>query len=288
MKPTLIQIPSHGDYSFRISTEFVPYFHNPFHYHEEFELTYILQSSGTRFVGDSIEPFEVDDLVLVGSNLPHCWKNDTPYFKEGSKLKAQAIIVQFKKNFGGNLLDLFELRHVKKLLEDASKGIKFLDEIKPEIKLMLLDLVKMKGAKRITKLLELLEFMAITKKKKLLSKSHNSININSNNLERLNTIFEYSIDNLKKDITLNEISSYVHLSPNAFCRYFKKHTQKTYREFINELRISAICKEFHETNKSIADIAYLNGFNNLSHFIRIFKKVKGLKPSDYRKQIGDS
>ncbi len=107
MKPTLIQVPSYDNLSFRVSHEEVSYFYNPLHYHDELELTLIVKGTGTRFIGDHIEPFKSGDLILVGPNLAHCWKNDSQYFEADSKLIAESIVVQFTENFAGN--SFFEL-----------------------------------------------------------------------------------------------------------------------------------------------------------------------------------
>ncbi|AUP80652.1 AraC family transcriptional regulator [Flavivirga eckloniae] len=285
MKPILIQVPKHGDYSFRVSMETTPNFYNPFHFHEELEFTYVLKSSGTRFVGDSIEPFNVDDAVLVGSQLPHCWINDVAYFQGDPNYKAQAIVIQFKPDFAGSLFNLYELQRIKQFIKKAEHGIKFLKNAKPVLKQMLLDLVNSNGAKRISLLIDLLEFMANTEHKETLCKTHTLANMSSQNLDRLNAIFEYTLQNYKEHITLQDISALAHLSPNAFCRYFKKHTRKTYKEFVNELKIAQACKLMQETSKSITEIAFSSGFNNVSHFIRVFKKFKQVKPLEYRKNI---
>ncbi|MDN5210869.1 AraC family transcriptional regulator [Fulvivirgaceae bacterium BMA12] len=283
MKPILIQVPTYGDYSFRISNETVPHFYNPFHFHQELEITYVLKSHGTRFIGDSIERFDIDDLVLVGSNLPHCWKNEAEYFEPGTDLEAQAIVIQFKADFAGQLFQLIELQHIDQLIKSATQGIKFLDKIKPVIKQKLFDLIESKGARRVTQLIDLLEVMANTKEKRTLCKAYAITNITSENLGRLNKILEYTLQNYKEHITLEEISDLVHLTPNAFCRYFKLHTRKTYREFVNELRIANVCRLIQETSMSMTEIAFVSGFNNISHFIKTFKKLKKVKPTEYRK-----
>lgn len=283
MKPVLIQVPSSSDYSFRVSTEIVPHFYNPFHYHSELEITYILKSHGTRLIGDSIERFDVDDLVIVGSNLPHCWKNEREYFQENTNLKAQAIVVQFKPDFAGKLFQLAELQHIGRFIKGAAQGIKFVGNARPTIKQMLLNLVELEGSKRITQLIDILEFMSLTSEKKVLCTTYSITHIKSENLGRLNTIFEYTLQHYKRNISLEEISDLVHLSPNAFCRYFKLHTRRTYKEFVNEIRIANVCRLMQETSMSIAEIAFASGFNNLSHFIRTFKKLKHVKPAKYRK-----
>ena len=289
MKPTLIQVPSYDNYSFRVSPETVPYLYNPFHYHAELELTYILKSDGTRFVGDHIERFKSGDLVLVGSNLPHCWKNDSQYFQRNSGLEAKIIVVHFKEDFAGpGFFQLSELAHIGQLIRDAKMGIKFYGKDKKKICEQLRKLVESQGAERLTTLIHILDLMAKAEKKEALCSFYSPSNLSSENIDRLNKIFEYSLERLNENITLKEVSNLVSLTPTSFCRYFKLHTRKTYRQFLNELKVAHICRLLQQTDMSIAHIAYDNGYNNLSHFVRTFKRMKGLKPLEYRRKIQGS
>ncbi len=284
MKAKLIQVPEDNHYSFRVTNDIVQYFYNPFHYHESIEIVYTLKGSGTRFIGDHMEPFHEDDLVLVGENLPHCWKSDPSFFEQNSKAKAEAIVVQFQYKIFESLFKLNEFKDINKLLADAQKGIRYDGNIKSKIKQKLIKISKAKDSRRFSILIDILNLLASTNEKVYLNPSRIN-NINHENLNRLNTVYEYSIENIHKKISLDEISAVACLSPNAFCRYFKQHTRKSYTEFLNDLRISKISQVLVESNNNIADIAFENGFNNLAHFIKTFKKIKGTTPQEYRKSF---
>src|SRR5690554_6231690 len=129
MKPQLIKVPVDESNSFRITDEIVPNFYNPLHFHPELELTYVVKGKGTRFIGYHVESFHPGDLVLVGPNLPHCWKNDAEYYSQNSRMEAQAIVVQFKADFAGSdFFELPELLPIKKLIQNSQRGIKIYGE----------------------------------------------------------------------------------------------------------------------------------------------------------------
>ncbi|TGV01847.1 AraC family transcriptional regulator [Flavivirga rizhaonensis] len=289
MKPQLIRVPNKSDFSFYISNEIVPYFYNPFHYHDKLELTYIIKSTGTRFVSNNIDKFKPGELVLVGPNVPHCWKNDSKYFEKNSKLKAQAIVIHFELNFlGEKFRKIPEMNKIDKLFTESRNGILFSSEITKQIKNKLFDIEHLSGAKKIIHFIEILEILSHDAGKLTLSSSSENYSINDKNLVRMNNVINYITTYYKKDLTVQQLSEITHLTPNAFCRYFKKHTRKTFKEFLNELRISNVCKLLRETDLSINEIAYSNGYNSLSHFIKMFKKIKHMKPYEYRKRTSET
>ncbi len=286
MNPRFIKVPNAEGHSFRISNEISPHFYNPFHYHPELELTYVIQSTGIRFVGSHTERFGPGDLVLVGANLPHCWKNDPEYFDEDSGLEAQAIVIQFTQDFAGErFFQIPEFLAINRMITDARRGIRFPGKSSQSIKKLLFELVDSKGIDRIVLLIKTLDLMAQSREKEILCHVSSAELMGKENLDRLNAIFEYTTKNFKESIPLEKICAIANLSPNAFCRYFKLHTRKTYREFVNELRLSNICKQLQETTLGVGQIAYSNGFNNLAHFNRTFKGKIKMSPMEYRNQF---
>lgn len=285
MKSTLIQVPQKENYSFRVTLESAPYFFNPYHHHDELELTFVLKSKGQRFVGESVERFEPGDMVLVGANVPHCWKNDEEHFLPNSKLRAEAIVVQFKADFAGEaFFALPELKSVKTLIENAKMGIKFSTKNNKSVQKKLNKLLKSDQEDRIILLISILKDLVEIEEKVFLSRLFNLNQVNYKNLDRLNRIFKYTLENINENVSLSEVSSLIGICPHAFCRYFKLHTRKTYKEFVNEIRISNVCRMLRETELSVNEIAYSNGFSSLSHFTRTFKRYNQYTPSEYRKK----
>ncbi|WP_298487883.1 AraC family transcriptional regulator [uncultured Maribacter sp.] len=289
MKPQLIKVPNKTNASLYIANERVPYFYNPFHYHSKLELTYIIESSGTRYIGNHVQKFNPGELVLVGPNVPHCWKNDSSYFSEKSIQKAHAIVIHFDLNFlGESFWQVSEMILIKRLLSESKSGIKFSKKITNSALQKLINLEHLTDPLKLISFIEILELLSNDNKRKLLSSTPIDYSIKDKNLIKINNILNYISNNYKEDLSIQQLSEITHLTPNAFCRYFKKHTRKTFKEYLNELRISNVCKFLQETDMSINEIAYSSGYNNLSHFIKMFKKFKNIQPNQYRKKIQET
>jgi AraC-like DNA-binding protein len=289
MKPQLIKVPNKTSGSFYIANERVAYFYNPFHYHGKLELTYILESSGTRYIGNHVQKFNPGELVLVGPDVPHCWKNDVAYFEEKSTLKAHAIVIHFDLNFlGEQFWELSEMVLIKRLLSESKSGIRFSKKTTQSVLKKLFLLENLTESLKLISFIEILEILSNDSNRKILSSTPIDYSIKDKNLIRINNVLNYISNNYTKDLAVSQLSEITHLTPNAFCRYFKKHTRKTFKEYLNELRISNVCKLLQETDMSINEIAYSSGYNNLSHFIKMFKKIKLVQPSEYRKRIQET
>ncbi|WP_186757981.1 AraC family transcriptional regulator [Echinicola salinicaeni] len=285
MKAKLLERKSPFDRSFLVAKHSYPYFLDIWHYHSELELVYILKSKGTRFIGDNIEQFDQGDLILIGENLPHLWQNDPEYFEEKIEGSAEAYSVHFNKNFAGEeFLNLPEMKEVRKLLDKANQGIRFLGETK---KNALAWMQKIHEAEGVNQLVILMEFLAALSQEEdidLLSTDGFSFPLHITGDDRVDKVYSFTFNNFKRNITLEEVAELVHLNPTAFCRYFKKSTKKTYSKFLNEIRVGYACKLLIEERLNISEVGYECGFNNLSNFNRQFKNVMDISPSEYMKK----
>jgi AraC-like DNA-binding protein len=287
MLPQFVKVPDSPQTSFLLRDMVVPYFYNPYHFHPELELTYVSSGTGTRYIGDHIESFSEGDLVLVGSNLPHLWKNDKIYYQGDPYLKTHAIVIQFKEDFlGEQALELPEMKNIKKVIVQSRMGLKILNRNRDKIAALMQAMVDQSGAERIINLLFVLNIIAESKDLKTLSSRAFSMDATQLGLERINKVFAYIFENFSEEISLKKISDIANMSPTAFCRYFKTHTNKTFSAFIIETRIHHSCKLIMNENKSLSDIAFESGFSNLSYFTKQFKKTIGMAPREYRKKIG--
>ncbi|MBN9381897.1 MAG: AraC family transcriptional regulator [Chitinophagaceae bacterium] len=252
-------------------------FEYPWHYHPEYELTYIKKSHGVRYVGNSIENFFDGDLVLIGSNLPHCWIN-TPH-----QQRAEAVVVYLKEEFLDKAwMDSCEFDAIRKLLALSGKGIKFDKTVANKLKPKWDVLQTLAPLEKLTTLLHILEELARTKKYHFLCEYGFSYDLNSNHNERINIVYKYIEKHYQKKITLAEIADKVNMSEEYFSRFFSKVMKKSFFEFLNEYKINRACKLLIETDKQISEICYAAGFESIPFFYRQFKKFKNCQPKNYR------
>ncbi|WP_111708287.1 AraC family transcriptional regulator [Lutibacter citreus] len=257
------------------------YLEYPYHYHPEYELTYIIKGKGKRFTGNNIEEFEANDFVLMGRNLPHVWKSDIEYY-DNPNLLTDCIVIQFSKDsLGKDFFELNELKNIKDLLNNSKYGIKFSKKIKAKLLPKMKKIVSLSGAKKITSFIDILDECSKDKDIVLLSKKLIYINPGGKDSQRFSKIFNYIIENLHREITVNEVSTLVGLADNSFSRYFKKHTNESFVKFVNKLRIEASCSLIKSGEKNFTQICFEVGFGSLSYFNRQFKQYKKTTPSEY-------
>lgn len=284
MKPVLIEIPKKTETSFQVTNYEKPYFHNPVHFHSSLELTLIIQGRGTRITGDHIEYFREGDLILLGSNLPHQWKD---YHRE-KPLFSKAIVVHFKKDcLGADFFQKPESYLIKDLINRSNRGLKITGETKNLVCAKLQLLLTQSAFDRVLTLLHILNLLSKSEETKPLAGVSYRITNKTSEIEKLDKIYAYILDNSSRKIGLSEIASAFNMSRTGFCRYFKSHTQKTFSKFVMELRISNSCQLLNENKLGVSQIAYECGFNQVSFFNREFKKSTGTTPLQYRKlQLG--
>ncbi|WP_353719284.1 AraC family transcriptional regulator [Dyadobacter sp. 676] len=269
------------DSSFRIFGYEVSEFDAPWHYHPEYELTLILKSEGIRYVGNSMESFEAGDLVLLGPDLPHCWKN-TP---DGAG-PASSIVVQWPGAFlGSGWLEVEEFRSIRRLLQMAGQGIRFDQEVAGRIKPILADMLEMQPFPRLMKFLEVLELLAAEKNIHFLCEQGFIYPLNYEDNQRINTVYNYIREHYAERITLATLSGLVHMSEEAFSRFFSRTMQKPLFTFLNEYRINMACKMLIETDLQVAEISFACGYESPPFFFRQFRKFGGLTPAGYRRQF---
>ncbi|TKG90740.1 AraC family transcriptional regulator [Puteibacter caeruleilacunae] len=258
------------------------YYSTPLHYHDEYEIIYNLNSSGKRYVGDSVEPFEPCDLVLLGSKLPHTWQNDT-IFSEKNSENVKAVVIQFGTDFLRLIEHYPEFASIKNMLYESQRGLSFSTEIIEKNHSLLLSLPLIDdGFERIISILKLLHHMAQPDSYRHLASPAYLSHDDESNFNRITETLNYIAENYHDKLTLDEIAERYHMSTTAFCNYFKRKTGKTLINYINEIRVSQACKLLSDTDKQVAEIAYECGFNNISNFNRIFKRLTNKTPKTYK------
>ncbi len=280
----LEEIPLVSAYSFRSKLDVLPHILVPWHYHPEFELIYIEKSEGTLIVGDCIDKFTDGDMIFLGSNVPHVMKNEDTYYQKNPNLSVIARVVHFRKEILGNtLLDLPEFHRLKVFLKNSTRGYRIHGKTKLELASLLENLHRSKGSQRIILLLQILDILSHSEEISELASKAFAENFKKSSNPKLYKIYEYVSKNFQQKIDLDSAAKVANLSKTAFCRFIKAKTNKTFSEFLNEIRINYAKKLLTEGKLSMAQIAYECGFNSPSYFNKQFKNHTGKTPQEAKK-----
>jgi AraC-like DNA-binding protein len=281
-KPTLEKInPEFGSSIFVRKNKAYPGPVKPFwHFHPEIELVYVDKGRGKRHIGNHLSYFNNSQLLLLGSNLPHNG------FTDRLTVNGSETLVQFLPEFLGTaFFDIPEMKNIKKMFERAKKGILYGVASKKSIGPKIQKLPEVKGFERILLLLEILENLATAEDYTLLNVDGYVVETEPQDSSKMQTIYRHINDHFQRSISLEEISDKANMTVPAFCRYFKKTTGKTFTKLVNEYRVVHATKLLSESDMSIADVAYECGFNNFSHFNKLFKEFTGKSASKYRSEL---
>lgn len=267
--------------SFYIERKCVPYFGPDWHYHEEYELILTLTGEGIRIIGDKIDQFESPELVLIGPNVPHLFKN------REDNTNADCIVLKFKQE---NLpfLHLPELSKIQELLNKARRGILFSKKNIKKVKPLLIELSNSTKENTLINFLRVFDFLSYDEDLEFIASEKFALNFITQNEDRLQKILSYFENQYANEITLEELAEVAHMTKNAFCRYFKDKTGKTAFEFLREYRVNKACQMLINGNKSITQVCYDSGFNSFSSFTRVFRKFKNISASEFQNQFMQS
>ncbi len=283
MKPIYRDILTTPDASFAINRFKMPFFDIPWHLHPQYEIIYIVNSTGTRYVGDSIEPFEKDDLVLMGNELPHCWLNAPINECKGKNFDVDYIVVQFNPDFLGN--DFFqkpEFNQLNQLLKASKRGIHFEGKVVKKIEKKLFSMLKKKGLERLILFFQLLNKLVDANNQRFLSSEGFIKSIDYEKHPAIKKIKTYVYENFKTKIKLEEVAELAGMTETSFCRFFKSQQKQTFLSYLKEFRIGYASRQLRETDLSINEICYESGYDNLANFYRDFKNRKKVTPKMYR------
>ena len=252
-------------------------FYDKLHQHDEIQISFIEKGNGTLLVGDKISSYTENDIFIIGSNLPHAFKSD----KNTEETSKMLSIFFTESSFGDSFFELNELAEIKHFLSKALQGL----VIKTHKNDIIKNFLKLKNASKLERFILFLEILKVFSNAKSAPLSTFVYNKKYSDIEgkRMRNVFEFTIENSNQKITLEDIASIANMTKNAFCKYFKKRTNKTYINFLTELRIENACKLLNtEKDLSINEIAFKSGFNNISNFNRKFKEIKNVTPLKYK------
>lgn len=286
MKPRFHKVPITSENSFSIRQDIAPNFGTIWHYHPELELHYTVKGKGVKYIGDNISNFSSGDMILLGENLPHTWHCKEEYFQKDQNLQTEALVLHFNATcLGKDFLNLPEAYLMPRLFEKAKKGLAIHGKSKASLEPLLYRALEAKNLDRIVHLISILKILTESDELETIAPAYAfHQQSNAKDMARLEKIFTYVLSNYKKEISLAEMAALAHMSVTSFCRYFKGMTNKTFSEFLTEIRVSHVCRGLIEDRLPTEVICFNCGFQNVSNFYRHFKKVTRMTPFEYKKK----
>jgi AraC-like DNA-binding protein len=240
------------------------------HYHPEYEIVFVRKGSGKLHIGEHLKNYEEGELVFIGPDLPHTG------FGYGVIGEHEEIVVQIRKDFlGEDFMQKPELQHIRELFERAKQGLSFHGKSRKIVASKLQKMLTLSHFERLIELLNIFHALATATDFSVLNTADKRFDFNHKDEDRINSVYKYVEQNYQQSIDIQTVANLTSLTIPSFCRYFKKITHITYTDFVNEYRINQACRLLLE-NKPIADICFEVGFNNISHFNKTFKQLKGV------------
>jgi AraC-like DNA-binding protein len=283
MKVVPFNVPKTAPEAFRFQEDIREHFYDQLHQHPELQLMLILKGEGTLVAGDYLGRFQANDLFIIGSEQPHVFRNDEVYYRMGkSKKKVHALSLYFHQQYVGDLFwNLTEMKAIRDFFKTSLRGYRVMGPTKERLSQIILGVKGKTGLERLQVFTELFQVLTQSRHLKALSVTAPYAVNQPVEGKRMNAILQFTFKESHRKIYLEEVAEIAHLSTEAFCRYFKMRTQKTYTTFLNEVRVSNACRLLMNQEMSIQDVCFQSGFTNISNFNRIFKRVTGKSPSTY-------
>lgn len=281
MKVVPFIIPRSDEASIRVQVDEVPHLYNHLHQHPEIQLTLICKSSGTLIAGDYVGRFREAEVFVIGSNQPHVFRNDAVFFKNRSTAKAITVFFD-EASLGNRFWQLAEVKSFLPFFRNSLGGYRITGKKQNQLSEALLLIAEAEGLDKLILFLHLIRLLSSKKEMKPLSHITIQRPIKSYDGNRLNRVVEFTFRENQRSIRLEEIAGVANMTVEAFCKYFKTRTGKTYIHFLNEIRVSNACKLLLSEDWPVSTICYKTGFANLSNFNRVFKKINGHTPKEFR------
>ena len=255
------------------------------HYHNNYEISFITEGSGKRIVADSIEEFQPGDLIFIGCNLPHVWIADKET-RTPSNRSLEMVFLQFTSNvLSAQLLALPEFSYVKRALDLSERGIQIVEQTLNEVSEIMLQLPYLKGFDRMMHFFMMMNIIGRSETNvQLASKEYLKMRFTTGN-KRIAAIHQYLMNNYREEVDLKRLAALVNMAEGSLCRVFKMNMGMTIFEYLNQIKTEFACKLLMDSDLSILEVCLDSGFNNLSHFNKQFKKTTGVPPSEYRKRF---
>ncbi len=278
MKVLPFKIPKPDNATLVIQEDRVPKLYDKLHQHQEIQISLIKKGEGSFIIGDCVGEFNEGEIFVIGENLPHVFHNDP---LEGSVHMISLFFM--KSTYGDQFFNLPEFKAIEPVFQSSSLGIRLKGNQKKLISLI----ESLTAQSKLQRFISFMEILDTISKEDFtnLSSAIYTKSYGEEEGKRMRDIFEFTLNHFDRNVSLDEVAGVANMSSNAFCRYFKQRTNKTYINFLLDIRIGNACKLLtKKTDLSIAEISYKSGFNNLTNFNRKFKSIKGMTPSEFRKK----
>lgn len=283
MKAVEIHLTKDSDQSFIFYHERNPF--SRWHYHPEFELVLINKGTGKRMVGDHIDSFENGDLVFLGSNLPHEWLCDSQYYTADHQFLGEGIVIQFLDDFlGDTFFKVPENRKMLKTLEDSAQGCLIFGQTKERISKIMLSMIEMERTEMLYALFRIFHILSQAHEYQILASPNFTATFQSGKSVPMKRVIQYIMQHFHEKIQIKTVLEIANMSSTTFSVLFKKTYGMTFSEYVLKVRIGYACSLLTDNNRSISQISFDAGFDNLSNFNRLFKKVKNYTPKEFRKK----
>jgi AraC-like DNA-binding protein len=285
VKSALQKSPIPNSHAFVAKLLRQPNFDPIWHFHPEYQLFMVLKGSGTRFIGDHVKHYKEGDITLTGPNLPHMWRSDTEGYAVEEILWSEGIVVYFHDDFiGQSLLQKEEMIKLRQLFQKSLRGLDVSGKTADSIRTMIHNLLHLEGMESVLELFKILNCLANTTESTILASPGYTNSLKEGDTERMNMVHAYVMKNFKDKIELGTVASLANMTPTSFSRYFKVHANKTFSEFLSEIRIGYACKLLIENKMNIGQACYESGFHTLSNFNKQFKAITNRTPLSYKKE----
>jgi AraC-like DNA-binding protein len=287
MKAVEVRLLKEYDKSFLVYHETNPF--SRWHYHPDFELVLIIKGAGKRMVGDNIDRFENGDLVFMGSNLPHEWLCDDEYYYNKNGFQGEGIVIQFLPDFlGESFFQIPENRKLKKVITDAERGCLIEGATKDKISAIMKTMITQNPGDQFFSLLSIFQILSNSEDYRLLCCPNFLQSFKADDYDPMKKVVQYIMQNFQDPINIKNLLSIANMSTTSFSVFFKKTYNMTFKEYLIKVRVGYACGLLEDDAKSISQISFEAGFENLSNFNRLFKKMKGCTPSEFKYRLKKS
>lgn len=240
----------------------------------------VLEGSGTRFIGDHVKQFKKGEITFSGPNLPHLWRSD-----QDENTVAKGIVVYFGGNLiSENLMQKEEMIQLRQLFKRSFRGLNITGTTAEKVATLLKNLIQLHGFDRVLKLMEILNLLAKSREYTLLASPGYTNTLKEGDTDRMNKVYAYVMKHFSEKISVAQLAALTNMTPSSFSRYFKNHANKTFSEFLSEIRIGHACKLLIDKKRNSSQTCYESGFQTLSNFNRQFKTVMKRTPMEYQKE----